>query len=96
MLAHQDGCNVGERKGQVNIATIKSYYNGDYMEGRAKLYYGSELGEYVYRHLGYLDYSQFQLYGIEWTSTTLQIFINNQVHLQANLPAVSTPIQSYA
>ena len=50
----------------------------------AKLYYGSELDEYAYKHSGYFDYSKFQLYGIEWTSTTLQIFVNEQVHLQEN------------
>ena len=36
MLAHQDGCNNGMRKGEVDIATIKGFEN--IWPSRAKLY----------------------------------------------------------
>ena len=84
MLTKQNNCLYGKRKGQVVIATINGFE--DLYSSTTRLYFGDAGYGYGYakQDIRDINYAQFQTYGIEWSATFLQIFVNDRVYFQSN------------
>lgn len=85
MMSHANGCNTGQRKGQVDIAKLNHFDKGSV---NFDLYYGERDIETVLHlrqaNIYSLNIRDFHVYGIEWNSSSLTIFFNDRILYQSN------------
>ena len=78
MYAYEDLCGIGQYHGEVDIAKLR---NDSTIW--SSIHYGQNLSHDQVSPVTNANLNEYQVYGLEWNSTHIHWFINNQVIYQA-------------